>query len=78
MALWFTLERVYAIAWLAASFNAKQCFPPSLPSVGGEMSSVSDVHSLSVNLHPQYGRLFQLHWSSEFVGVHKENFCIFE
>lgn len=65
-----------AIASLAASLNIKQYFPLSLPSVGGEGSSVSDVQSL--NLHPQHDRSCQLHWSSGFVGVHKVNFCTFE
>lgn len=69
---------MYAIAWLAVSFNIKQYFPPSLPSVGGEVNFMSDVQSLNVNLHPQHNGLFQLHWSGEFVGVHKVIFLTFE
>lgn len=67
-----------AIAWLGTSLNTKQYFPPSAPGVGGEVSSMSDVQSLSVNSHLQHDRLFQLHRWSEFAGVHKMIFFIFE
>lgn len=77
LAIRFTLECVYAIAWLAASLNIKQHFPPSLPSVGGEVSFMSDVQSLNVNLHPQHNGLFQLLWSSGFVGMHQVIFFYF-
>lgn len=41
--LWFTLACVCAIAWLTVTFNVKQDFSQSLPSVCGEVGCICDV-----------------------------------